>query len=238
MLMTTRVTPELGLLAERVAQLEKQNRLFKRIGLVLTVLLGGAALVAAQERGNLRTIEADRFLLKDANGRVRADLSVDKSKNSTQLLLNDENEKVRLNVSVFPEGPGIAMFDENGAIRYTVSHSARGPAMVFNDENQKPRAMMRISKEGPVLTFLDDKEIDRLMLTFTKANGGSVDMYEAGKQHSMALRASGGVNGLAIFDETGQPRATMVQRPRVGPRIELLDENNQPLFQQPPKREP
>ena len=236
--MTTRVTPELGLLAERVAQLEKQNRLFKRIGLILTVLLGGATLVAAQERGNLRTIEAERFLLKDTNGRIRADLSVDKAKNSTQLLLSDENEKVRLNVSVFPEGPGIAMFDENGAIRYTVSHSARGPAMVFNDENQKPRAMMRISKEGPVLTFLDEKEIDRLMLTFTKSNGGSVDMYEAGKQHSMALRASGGVNGLAIFDETGQPRATMVQRPKFGPRIELLDENSQPLFRQPPAREP
>ena len=119
-----------------------------------------------------------------------------------------------------------------GAIRYTVSHSARGPAMVFNDENLKPRAMMRISKEGPVLTFLDEKEIDRLMLTFTKANGGSVDMYESGKQHSMALRASGGVNGLAIFDETGQPRATMVQRPAPVRRIELLDENSQP-FRQP-----
>jgi hypothetical protein len=238
MRMTTPDLPGLGLLAERVAQLEKQNRLFKRMGLLLAVLLGGVTLVAAQERGNLRTVEAERFLLKDANGRVRADLGIDKDKNSARLLLSDENEKVRLNVSVFPEGPGIAMFDENGAIRYTVSQSVRGPSMVFNDENQKPRAMMRISKEGPVLTFLDDKEIDRLMLTFTKANGGSVDMYEGGKQHSMALRASGGVNGLAIFDENGQPRATIVQRPKFGPRIELLDENEQPLFRQPSPRSP
>ena len=76
--MTTLGSPELGLLAERIAQLEKQNRLFKRWGILLLVLVGGVALVAAQ--GRERTVEAEHFLLKDANGRVRADLGLDKKR--------------------------------------------------------------------------------------------------------------------------------------------------------------
>ncbi len=229
--MTTLGTPELGLLAERVAQLEKQNRLFKRFGILLIVLLGGATLVAAQERGKERSIEAERFILKDSNGRVRADLGMDK--NGVRLLLQDENEKVRLNAAVFAEGPGIALFDENGAIRYTVSHSSRGPSMVFNDENQKPRAVMRLFKEGPGLAFLDEKETDRLVLTFTKHDGPALDLYEAGKQLLVALRARNGVNGLAIFDGSGRPRAAIVDSAKKGPQIELLDENEQPLFRKP-----
>ncbi len=229
--MTTLGTPELGLLAERVAQLEKQNRLFKRLGILLIVLLGGATLIAAQERGNERTIEAERFILKDLNGRVRADLGMDK--NGVRLLLQDENEKVRLNTAVLAEGPGIAMFDENGAIRYTVSHSSRGPSMVFNDENQKPRAVMRLFKEGPGLAFLDEKEADRMVLTFTKRDGPALDLYEAGKQLLVALRARNGVNGLVIFDGTGRPRAAMVDSVKKGPQLELLDENEQPLFRKP-----
>jgi hypothetical protein len=233
MRMTTLGTPELGLLAQRVAQLEKQNRLFKRLGLLLIVLLGGATLVAAQESGRERSIEAEHFYLKDSNGRLRADLGMDKDKNSVRLLLNDENEKVRLNVSVFPEGPGIAMIDENGAIRFTVMHSSRGPSMVFNDENQKPRAVMRLFKEGPGLAFLDEKETDRLVLTCTKRDGPALDLYEAGKQLLVALRARNGVNGLAIFDGEGRPRAAIVDSATKGPQIELLDENSQPVFRKP-----
>ena len=127
---------------------------------------------------------------------MRAELGLDK--NGVRLLLNDENEKVRLNAAVFSEGPGIALFDENGAVRFTVSQSSRGPSMVFNDENQKPRAVMRLFKEGPGLAFIDEKEIDRLVLSYTKSNGASMDMFEAGKQLLLALRARNGVNGLAI----------------------------------------
>lgn len=229
--MTDPNSSELGHLAERVARLEKENRLVKRIGLFMALLTVCVTVAAAQERASVRTVEAEHFVLKDVNGRVRADLGMDK--NGVRLLLNDENEKVRLNAAVFSEGPGIALFDENGAVRYTVSHSSRGPSMVFNDENQKPRAVMRLFKEGPGLAFIDEKEIDRLVLSYTKGNGASMDMFEAGKQLLLALRARNGVNGLAIFDDTGRPRAAIVDSAKNGPRIELLDENEQPVFRKP-----
>ena len=91
--MTTRVTPELGLLAKRVAQARKTNRLFKRIGLILLALLGGARSLPHKKEAICERLRAERFLLKDTNGRIRADLSVDKAKNSTQLLLSRRKRK-------------------------------------------------------------------------------------------------------------------------------------------------
>jgi hypothetical protein len=229
--MTASDSSELSQLVDRITKLEKQNRLFKRGGLLFAMVAVCATLLAAQERPGVRTLEAERILLKDVKGRVRADLGLDK--NGVRLVLNDENEKVRLNAAVFNEGPGIALFDENGAVRYTVSQSSRGPSMVLNDENQKPRAVMRLFKEGPGLAFIDEKEIDRLVLSYTKGNGASMDMFEAGKQLLLALRARNGVNGLAIFDDSGRPRAAIVDSAKNGPRIELLDENEQPVFRKP-----
>jgi hypothetical protein len=223
--------PELNLLAERIANLEKQNRLFKRIGILLILVLGAVSLVAAQERGRGPVIEAERFVLKDANGRIRADLGLDKA--GVRLLLNDENEKMRLNAAVFAEGPGMALFDENGAVRFSVSQSNRGPSLMFNDENQKPRSIMRLLKEGPALAFLDEKENDRMVLSLTRSNGVSMEMFEAGKHLLASLRARTGMSGLVIFDDTGRPRAAMVDSAKNGARIELLDENEQPVFRKP-----
>jgi hypothetical protein len=229
--MTSPGLTELNLLAERIAKLEKQNRLFKRIGVLLVLAVGCVSLVAAQERGKGQTIEAERFILKDANGRVRADLGMDKA--GVRLLLTDENEKTRLNAAVFPEGPGMALFDENGAVRFSVSQSSRGPSLMFNDENQKPRSIMRLFKEGPALAFLDEKENDRMILSLTRSNGVSMDMMEAGKQLLASLRARPGMSGLVMFDDTGRPRAAIVDSAKNGPRIELLDENDQPVFRKP-----
>jgi hypothetical protein len=170
--------------------------------------------------------------LKDANGRIRADLGMDKN-GGVRLVLNDENEKQRLNAAAFNEGPGLALFDENGAIRFSVSQSNRGPSLVFNDENQKPRTVMRLFKEGPGIAFLDEKENDRLVLSLTKANGAALDMLEAKNQLLVSLRARDALKGLVMFDDTGRPRAAIVDSAAKGPRIELIDENDQPIFRKP-----
>jgi hypothetical protein len=230
--MTTPAMPELTLLAQRVAQLEKQNRLFKCAGMLLLLLLGSVTLVAAQERGKVQTIEAERFVLKDANGRMRADLGMDKN-GGVRFVLYDENEKQRLNAASFNEGPGLALFDENGAVRFSVSQSNRGPSLVFNDENQKPRTVMRLFKEGPGIAFLDEKENDRMVLSLTKANGAALDMLEAKNQLLVSLRARDTLKGLVMFDDSGRPRAAIVDSAAKGPRIELLDENDQPIFRKP-----
>jgi len=223
-------TPDFNILVERLSRLERQNRLFKGIGCALALMLLVGLVAAAQERGQARTVEAERFLLKDGRGKVRAELGMDK--NGVHLLLHDENEKVRLDAAVFQAGPGMALLDEAGAVRYSVSINNKGPVLSLADENQKPRAVLRVFKEGPGLAFLDEKDADRTVLSYTTKNGASLDMFDADKQQVMALRAKSGLNGLALFDESGRPRAALIDG-KSGPKIELLDENEQPLFRKP-----
>jgi len=62
--------PELSTIVYRLERaVEKENRMLKRVGLGALVL-AGAMLLMGQARSS-RTVEAERFVLKDASGRVR-----------------------------------------------------------------------------------------------------------------------------------------------------------------------
>lgn len=77
---------DLQSLIERVEKVEKQNRRLKQIGLGVAVL-AGAVLLMGQARSN-RTIEAEKFVLKDANGRIRARLGMEADDRPTLALLD------------------------------------------------------------------------------------------------------------------------------------------------------
>ena len=64
-------------IAARVEKLEKQNRLFKLCGLLL--LLSASTLVVMGQARPTRIIEAQTFILKDANGNMRAELNTNKT---------------------------------------------------------------------------------------------------------------------------------------------------------------
>jgi len=73
-------------IAARVEAVERENRRLKKIALSV-LALAGAVLLMGQARPN-RTIEAERFILKDASGKIRArlDMSADRP---TLALLNE-----------------------------------------------------------------------------------------------------------------------------------------------------
>ncbi len=66
---------EFGAIVSRLERVETENRRMKQAGLALIVLIT-VLLLVAQARPS-RTIEAQQFVLKDANGRVRAELGID-----------------------------------------------------------------------------------------------------------------------------------------------------------------
>jgi hypothetical protein len=61
----------------RLERVERENRRLKSLSLVIAIIVG-AVLVMAQAPSHRtpRTIEAEQFILKDASGKVRADLSM------------------------------------------------------------------------------------------------------------------------------------------------------------------
>ena len=74
-------------LAERVSRLERQNRLFWRVLLLLPVLalgsMGTASLIAAVSPG---VVEGSHFVLKDKRGTMRGELKVDRDGNGNLVL--------------------------------------------------------------------------------------------------------------------------------------------------------
>jgi hypothetical protein len=72
--MTSR-TPDIQAVLERLEKLERKNRRLKQSGIVALLVL--CAVVLMGQAGPSRTIEATRFVLKDGEGRVRAELNLD-----------------------------------------------------------------------------------------------------------------------------------------------------------------
>jgi hypothetical protein len=90
-------------LYERVEHVEKQNRWMKRTGAV-AVLSAVVLLVSGQAKVDTKkTVEASEFVLKDANGVVRA--------------------KLGMGVALMMKGPGLVLYDERGQERASVSTS-------------------------------------------------------------------------------------------------------------------
>jgi hypothetical protein len=62
-------TLDLPSLVARILVLERQNRLFKRVGVILLISI--AAFVFIAQARPPRTLEAEQFILRDAQGRER-----------------------------------------------------------------------------------------------------------------------------------------------------------------------
>src|SRR5438445_12685150 len=78
--------PSLRALAERVAKLEAQNRRLKQAEISALILASAAVLMGQTQTS--RVLEANAFHLKDADGRVRARLSMDAADRPTLSLLD------------------------------------------------------------------------------------------------------------------------------------------------------
>ncbi len=115
---------------ERLETLEKQNRRLKRAGLVVMVL-AGATLRIGQAKPQWK-VEAERFVLMDANGKVRAELGM------------------------AVHGPHLAFYDEAGTRRAVLGIVQKGPGLFFLDTTQKRRVAMGVIEKGPVLFFFDE----------------------------------------------------------------------------------
>jgi hypothetical protein len=65
---------EVQTIEQRLGKLERENRLLKR-GVCVVLLAITSAMLMGQGRP-IRTVEADKFVLKDANGLTRAEMSI------------------------------------------------------------------------------------------------------------------------------------------------------------------
>ncbi|MFQ5804439.1 MAG: hypothetical protein ACE5JQ_16235 [Candidatus Methylomirabilales bacterium] len=163
------------IVSHRLDRLERENRWWKRIGvvalaaLVAVVLMGQATL-----RKVPRVVEAEKFVLRDAGGSVRATFSLWENRTAALSFFNYATKKT---VSA------ILGTRENGV-----------PFLYFYDKAGKNRLDLSVSPNGsPSLSLLDKEAEIRAALGST-----SVEMTRTG---AVVKRPE---SSLVLFDKDGK----------------------------------
>ena len=140
-------------IAARLARLERQQRRWRAATGVACLGLAALALMGQKPAG--RTVEAERFVLRDAAGRPRAELMLDGE--SVALRFKDADGMPRLTVGTENGAALIALNEERGKLRaglVVLPHGA--PGLSLYDSGGKPRAELALGRDGaPALTFND-----------------------------------------------------------------------------------
>ncbi len=104
-------TSEWTLVMNRLERLEKKNRKMKQIGALALILIGAVLLVG--QVSSKRRVEANEFIVKDDSGRVRGELSASLGPklDSPYLALMDASGRTRLMLTLYPDGPDIALLN-------------------------------------------------------------------------------------------------------------------------------
>ena len=144
------------------------------VGLVAWVL-GPDKTLAQATAGGVKEVHANRFVLEDENGEVRATLGM--TQDGPVLYLLDENGKRRAALSMFKDGPVLVLADAAGKLRATLGILTGGPALALLDENGLPRVTLGIMGLG----LTDENGKRRAALAVGKDSSGLILSDENGK---------------------------------------------------------
>ena len=115
-------TPNWTAVVERLEKLERQNRRLKQAGAV-ALILAAAVLLMGQVPSH-RTVEANEFVLKDGDGRMRARLYMQAPRMvSPALEFYDLDGVKRVSLDVQYSGSGISFYDEEGTQEITLGQT-------------------------------------------------------------------------------------------------------------------
>jgi len=123
---------------ERLERLERKNRrltgLLAGLGAAaaLWVVLGAAPGTAPAPLPYMESVAAKKFLVVDAQGKLRATLCIAE------------------------KGPGLWLYDETGAYRAGLGLNEQGAGLTLIDAKGKNRATMCLAEKGPELTLYDE----------------------------------------------------------------------------------
>jgi hypothetical protein len=207
------VQPTLDGVVERLEKLEEANSglrrecsRWRRGGLIALAGAGVLAIAGAGAASRVAPIlEANEFVLRDKDGKVRAALALRDKDGSPGLAFLDRKGQVRLSFDLSAgddadadatapandkaktpprETPGVNIYDESGGLRAALTIRPDGtPGLGLFDKDQKPRLSLDLCADG----------------------SAGVNLYgeEALLRAALAVRPDGSP-GLGLFNKLGQ----------------------------------
>jgi hypothetical protein len=200
-------TPEMQAILQRIERLEAENRRLKRLGVLALVLLGAIFLMAQTPRAP-KSVEANSFVLHDADGRIRARLAFCAS--SPCLTLLDANEHAVTTL----DGAGLktqmlVLNDLKGKAWGVLANYATlktkvggGPSLSLFGPNGENQAELRIEPDGPTLAF-SDTDGKRLLVARVFRGSPHFWLADHGEMPRLALSLSGSEPSITVSDAEG-----------------------------------
>lgn len=196
------------------ATLLRQNRRLKLVLLGVVLLCGTGILMGGRNLEVAKTVEAEKFILRDSEGRQRA--TINTTNDNVMFALYDSNGKQRIMVAVSAKGePEVRLKDQGGATRMHLSLNERGDSMVlmgdgkeaahavwlgYESGDETPRLRLKkgsgayhaqVTREGPLTTFEDNDGTKRLHVGVLTAGPGISLSDSKGKNRA----------ALAVFEK-------------------------------------
>jgi hypothetical protein len=164
-------THEKDLIVSRIERLEEQNRRLKRGALACLVAIASIGLMGQTQRKSTRApaptpapapaipknIEAESFILKDANGRVRAELSMGGTGPSFKFRDQSGSALVTLSLNdAAPSGPFLLLSDPQHHAGLSMSVLAgAGSQLSLTGERADIQAHIGVTPDGTTLALSD-----------------------------------------------------------------------------------
>jgi hypothetical protein len=201
---------DLSELKRRLDRLERGLWRWKRATLVACLGLT-AVLLMGQTRPTPvpKLVEAEKFLLRDANGMPRAMLATQPS-GATALVLSDKSGTLRASLNVTPSGsPSLDLYDRKGKSRivFGVQEDSR-PLLVFYDENEKSRVDLEVRQDGtPALALSNQSGRPKVAMEVRKDGRARVALFDElpnGPARAGVLVEADGSASLILTNKDGK----------------------------------
>jgi hypothetical protein len=202
----------LEILSDRIEKLERQNRFYKRTGLLVLIILSSAVLIAQVKATKVaapkasKPLEAGKFVLQDGQGVKRAELGLFADRPA--LVFYDETANPTLSVGVEPEGSGLTIYDRTSEKAAVLSFGSNGPVLSLFHAGKK-RLNLSVTAQGPALGLLGKKGEAKAALALTAEDDPFLHLFGQGERGGAQLLAAADRTALRFFDATDLARAVL-----------------------------
>lgn len=169
----------------RLSRLETQNRKLKMFGLALSLAFGATVMMglSAPKPPVPEVIEAQRFVLKDGEGNVRAWLGL--FGEGSELTLGNLKNQPKMTLKVSDEGSDLHLFGrQNSGMNLGLDFGA--PAIVMVGASRSGQAALGIAESGPALS-LEDARKTSVIVGSSQVGAASSNKLHQGSAASVIL---------------------------------------------------
>jgi hypothetical protein len=223
----------------------KAVRRFAAAALVAAAIATVVALVAIiKPKGGGSVVEAERFVVHDKAGRVRAKLGVSPDETGVELKLLAPDGKERADLFASPIASLFTLFDESGEAAIDMSVTSLVSAFHVDETRSGNRFAVSV-RDGKVELGLAKRDGGNVKFAVGDTGAPYLALFDKHHQRiGLAVDETAGASALTLSDQDGQERAilgsTELETPKTGETertaessLVLFDKQGQVMFQAP-----